>query len=61
MDNLLHGQTSLRAELRLLAPAESVLYPEDLLPPRVRLGLLTLNGGGDLLPRLRTIIQSESG
>lgn len=44
MDNLLKGQTSLWAELRLVARAESVLYLDDLLPRRVRLGPLTLNG-----------------
>jgi len=49
------------AELRQAARAEGVLHLADLLLRRVRLGLLAPNGGIALLPRLRTIVQSELG
>ena len=48
-------------ELRLIARAEGVIHLDDLLLRRVRLGLLTPNGGQDLLPRIRAIVQPELG
>jgi glycerol-3-phosphate dehydrogenase len=47
------------AELRQAARNEGVLHLDDLLLRRVRLGLLLPNGGMELLPRIRTIVQSE--
>ncbi|MBI5839558.1 MAG: glycerol-3-phosphate dehydrogenase/oxidase [Chloroflexi bacterium] len=49
------------SELRQAARAEGVIHLDDLLLRRVRLGLLAPNGGMDLLPRIRTIIQPELG
>lgn len=49
------------AELRQAANAEGVIHLDDLLLRRVRLGLLTPNGGLDLLPRIRAIVQPELG
>lgn len=49
------------AELRQAARAEGVVHLDDLLLRRVRLGLLTPNGGMDLLPRIRAIVQPELG
>ncbi|MBN2116060.1 MAG: glycerol-3-phosphate dehydrogenase/oxidase [Anaerolineales bacterium] len=49
------------AELRQAARAEGVVHLDDLLLRRVRLGLLLPNGGIDLLPRLRSIVQPELG
>ncbi len=49
------------AELRQAARAEGVVHLDDLLLRRVRLGLLAPNGGIDLLPHIRTIVQSEFG
>ena len=40
---------------------EGVIHLDDLLLRRVRLGLLLPNGGMELLPRIRAIIQSECG
>jgi glycerol-3-phosphate dehydrogenase len=48
-------------ELRQAARAEGVVHLDDLLLRRVRLGLLAPNGGMDLLPRIRSLIQSELG
>jgi glycerol-3-phosphate dehydrogenase len=49
------------SEFRQAARAEGVIHLDDLLLRRVRLGLLAPNGGIDLLPHLRTIVQSELG
>jgi glycerol-3-phosphate dehydrogenase len=49
------------AELRQAARAEGVIHLDDLLLRRVRLGLLLPNGGMDLLPRIRALVQSELG
>lgn len=49
------------AELRQAARAEGVVHLDDLLLRRVRLGLLAHNGGVDLLPQIRTIVQPELG
>lgn len=48
-------------ELRQAARAEGVVHLDDLLLRRVRLGLLATNGGVDLLPRIRAIVQPELG
>jgi len=48
-------------ELRLIARAEGVIHLDDLLLRRVRLGLLAPNGGQDLLPSIRAIVQPELG
>jgi glycerol-3-phosphate dehydrogenase len=49
------------SELQQAARAEGVVHLDDLLLRRVRLGLLAPNGGLDLLPRVRTLVQSELG
>jgi glycerol-3-phosphate dehydrogenase len=49
------------AELRQAARAEGVAHLDDLLLRRIRLGLLVPNGGLDLLPRIREIVQPELG
>ena len=49
------------AELRQAARAEGVVHLDDLLLRRVRLGLLAPNGGMDLLPRIRALVQPELG
>jgi len=49
------------AELRQAARAEGVIHLDDLLLRRVRLSLLLPNGGMDLLPRIRALVQSELG
>lgn len=49
------------AELCQAARAEGVIHLDDLLLRRVRLGLLLPDGGIDLLPRIRTIVQTELG
>jgi glycerol-3-phosphate dehydrogenase len=49
------------SELRQAARAEGVVHLDDLLLRRVRLGLLTPQGGLDLLPRIRAIVQPELG
>ncbi len=49
------------AELRQAARSEAVIHLDDLLLRRVRLGLLLPDGGMELLPRIRTIVQSELG
>ncbi|HEX5807097.1 MAG TPA: glycerol-3-phosphate dehydrogenase C-terminal domain-containing protein, partial [Anaerolineales bacterium] len=49
------------AELRQAARAEGVVHLDDLLLRRVRLGLLAQEGGIDLLPQIRTIVQPELG
>ena len=55
------GAPALWAEVRWAARAEGVVHLDDLLLRRVRLGLLLPRGGGDLMPRLRSIIQPELG
>ena len=47
------------AELRWAAREEGVEHLDDLLLRRVRLGLLLLRGGRDLLGRVRSIVQPE--
>jgi len=49
------------SELRQAARAEGVIHLDDLLLRRVRLGLLAPNGGTDLLPRIRALVQPELG
>jgi len=49
------------AELRWAAREEGVVHLEDLLLRRVRLGSLLPQGGLDLLPRIRDILQPELG
>jgi len=53
------GAPALWAELRWAARAEAVVHLDDLLLRRVRLGLLLPRGGGDLMPRIRAIVQRE--
>jgi glycerol-3-phosphate dehydrogenase len=48
-------------EVRHAARAEGVVHLDDLLLRRVRLGLLAPDGGMDLLPRIRAIVQPELG
>lgn len=55
------GTPYLWTELRQAARAEGVIHLDDLILRRVRLGLITSNGGLDLLPRVRSIVQSELG
>ncbi len=52
---------NLWAELRWAAREEGVVHLEDLLLRRVRLGLLLPQGGRDLLPRIRSVVQIELG
>jgi len=52
---------SLWAELRWAARAEGVVHLDDLLLRRVRLGLLTPQGGWAIMERVRTIVQPELG
>ncbi len=49
------------AELRWAARAEGVVHLEDLLLRRVRLGILTSQGGLPLMDRIRSIAQPELG
>jgi glycerol-3-phosphate dehydrogenase len=49
------------AELRWAARAEGVMHLDDLLLRRVRLGLVTEQGGRDHLDRIRAICQCELG
>jgi len=56
-----HETPYLWSELRQASRAEGVVHLDDLLLRRVRLGLLVPNGGVDLLPRIRTIVQTELG
>lgn len=55
------GTVYLWSELQQAARAEAVIHLDDLLLRRVRLGLLAPNGGIDLLPRIRTLVQDELG
>jgi glycerol-3-phosphate dehydrogenase len=49
------------AELRWAARAEGVVHLDDLLLRRVRLGLLTDEGGWPIIERVRAIVQPELG
>jgi len=49
------------AEVRFAARSEGVIHLDDLLLRRVRLGMLLPQGGKDLLPRIRMIVQPEFG
>jgi hypothetical protein len=49
------------AELRWAARAEGVVHLDDLLLRRVRLGLLTRQGGRSIMERVRGIVQPELG
>ena len=53
--------TSLWAELRWAARAEAVVHLDDLLLRRVRLGIVSPQGGLPLMERIRSIAQSELG
>lgn len=55
------GTDTLWVELRWAARCEHVVHLQDLLLRRTRLGLLLREGGADLLPKIRTICQSELG
>ncbi len=55
------GTIYLWSELQQAAKAEGVQHLDDLLLRRVRIGLLCPNGGIDLLPRIRTLVQNELG
>jgi len=55
------GTDTLWAELRWAARCEAVAHLEDLLLRRTRLGLLVQAGAQALLPRIRTICQTELG
>jgi len=52
---------TLWAELRWAARAEGVVHLDDLLLRRVRLGLLTPEGGLPLLKEIRAVVQPELG
>jgi glycerol-3-phosphate dehydrogenase len=55
------GTKALWAELRWAARAEGVVHLDDLLLRRVRLGLLTTEGGLPIMERIRSIVQPELG
>jgi glycerol-3-phosphate dehydrogenase len=56
------GETpSLWAELRWAARSEGVVHLDDLLLRRVRVGIITAEGGLPLLKRVRSIVQPELG
>ena len=52
---------NLWAELRWAARAGGAVHLDDLLLRRVRLGVLLPEGGKAVMPRVRAIIQSETG
>jgi glycerol-3-phosphate dehydrogenase len=52
---------TLWAELRWAARAEGIVHLDDLLLRRVRLGLLTDEGGWTIMGRIRAIVQPELG
>jgi glycerol-3-phosphate dehydrogenase len=58
---LVPGTRTLRAQLRWAARAEGVTHLDDLLLRRARLGLVLPEGGGSLLPLVRSIVQEELG
>ncbi|TDU32378.1 glycerol-3-phosphate dehydrogenase [Panacagrimonas perspica] len=49
------------AELRWSARHEQVMSLDDLLMRRTRMGLVTANGGRELLPRIRAAVQADLG
>jgi glycerol-3-phosphate dehydrogenase len=55
------GTDLLWAELRWAARAEGVVHLDDLLLRRVRLGLLTAEGGCPIMEQVRAIVQLELG
>jgi len=55
------GTRALWVELRWAARAEGVVHLDDLLLRRVRLGLLTEEGGWPIMERVRAIVQPELG
>jgi len=55
------GHPTLWQEIRWGARAESVLHLDDLLLRRVRIGLLTPDGGAELLPWVQTICREVLG
>jgi glycerol-3-phosphate dehydrogenase len=55
------GTNVLWIELKWAARAEAVMHLDDLLLRRVRLGLLTPQGGRALLPQIRAVCQPELG
>ena len=55
------GTPYLWSELRQAARAEGVIHLDDLLLRRARIGLLAPNGGVDLLPCIRAVVQPELG
>ncbi len=55
------GTQVLWAELRWAARAEGVVHLDDLLLRRVRLGLLTAEGGCPIMEQVRAIVQPELG
>jgi glycerol-3-phosphate dehydrogenase len=55
------GTNTLWVELRWAARCEGVVHLDDLLLRRVRIGLLLPEGGMELMPRVREIVQSELG
>ncbi len=55
------GTEALWVELRWAARHEHVVHLQDLLLRRTRLGILLRGGGVDVLPRIRTICQTELG
>ena len=52
---------ALWAELRWAARNEAVMHLDDLMLRRVRLGLTCSQGGQELLPRIRSMVQKELG
>jgi glycerol-3-phosphate dehydrogenase len=61
LQNAIPNTPYLWTELRQAARAEGVIHLDDLLLRRVRLGLLAPNGGSNLLPQIREIVQPELG
>ncbi|CAM2070626.1 Glycerol-3-phosphate dehydrogenase/oxidase [Sulfidibacter corallicola] len=53
------GTETLWVELRWTARSEQVAHLDDLLLRRTRIGLLLAEGGRDILPRIREIVQIE--
>jgi glycerol-3-phosphate dehydrogenase len=59
--SLIPGTETLWAQLRWAARHEDVCKLEDLLLRRTRIGIQLRGGGADILPRIRSICQSELG
>lgn len=55
------GTETMWAELRWAARSDAVLHLDDLLLRRTRIGLLLRHGAAAVLPRVRSICQSELG